>query len=224
MSNLAQAEFIGVIRENAGNNGQTLLASVFSNKTSLDKSGVERGLIELCSKEKGSATFKNKSSVNDSTHLYVIFNPNTQCFIGCAANVEFAERLAWDVLRDAQAEIIKIKPDDVASTKPLGLNRTLREPLLAAMAGGKDDKLAIAQGKIDDTKVQMQGNMEKMVQNYDNLQDLEKQCDDLEFESKQYQKEATKFKWQSLKQYWWAIAAVISVILIIIIILLVKYC
>jgi len=221
MSN--QSEFIGVVRANGGS-GQTLLASVFANKTGLNKQGVERHFIETCSKEDRSATLKSKKEVpNTESNLFVIYNPKTQCFIGCAASKTFAERLAWDVLRAAAEQITKLDDSAISEAKPLGLNRQLRDPLIHAMSGSKDDRLNIAQNKVDATKDKMNDNMQKIVKNYDNLQDLEAQVEDLEFESKQYQKDATKLKWHAMKQYWWAIALVVAVILIIIISIIASY-
>lgn len=212
-----QSEFIGVVRANGGS-GQTLLASVFTTKTSLNKQGVERHFIETCSKEQREATLKSKKQVpNTDSNLFVIYNPKTQCFIGCAAGPAFAERLAWDVLRAATTQITQLDGSAIAEAKPLGLNRQLRDPLLQAMSGSKDDKLMQAQNKVDATKDKMTDNMQKMVQNYDNLQDLEAQVQDLEYESKQYQNDATKLKYHALKQYWWAVALVAAVILIILI-------
>lgn len=149
--------------------------------------------------------------------------PKTRCFIGCAANEAFAERLAWDLLRNCGDIILNLGEEKVAQAKPLSLNSSVSDQFRKAMSGSKDDKLAVAQNKVDDTKLKMQDNMSKMVQNYDNLQDLEGKMDDVEYESKQYKKDATSMKWNAMRQYWWAILLVVLVIFIILISIIIQF-
>lgn len=214
---VTSAEFIGVVRGNEG--PQTLLASVFGTKTSLNKSIVERNFIDTCAKQTPAATLKSKTEIPNTQGaiLYLIYNQARGCFIGCAAKAGFPERVAWDTLRAAAEEVVKVSQDEVKAGRPLGLNRVLRDPLQKALNGGKNDKLMQAQNKVDDTKAQMGNNMEKVMANVEGMQDLEAAAKDLEDNSKQYQNNATKMKTHYMKQYWyvWGLIALVIVLLII---------
>jgi len=218
-----QAEFIGVVRA-APKEGQMLLASIFAPKTTLTKSVVEREFMQQCQSGEKVGTFKKTATINGQpSKIFVTYDLKTQCFVGCAANENFAERLGFDTCRAATQTLQQHGLDKVAAAKPLSLNSPLREAMVKVMGGATGDKLQSTQNKVDQTKEKMQDNMQKMVQNYDNLQDLDAKMDDVDFEANKFKQDAKTLKWHEMKQFWFTIGIVAFVILIIIIALIIHF-
>eukprot|EP00397_Hematodinium_sp_SG-2012_P007437 GEMP01007482.1.p1 GENE.GEMP01007482.1~~GEMP01007482.1.p1 ORF type:complete len:233 (+),score=50.46 GEMP01007482.1:93-791(+) len=196
------AEYLGLLR--VGAKGQSLLASVFLPKTAtLDKSQIERHFIEVSSKETSQKSgFKTSSNVG-KYQCYIQYDEALSCCIATAAPLDFSERLAWDLLLAAKEEVHKLAPDEVANSQALGLNKSLRDTFRILMNGGKSDKLADAQTKVDAAKVQMADNMGKVAANVQNIEDLEARAADLQDDSQKYQNNARDLKkharWEHMK-------------------------
>lgn len=184
---------------------QLLLASVFvagPKPSTFEKSLIERYFVQTASiRENEKAEYRSRSTIGDYD-CYIQFDSSLSCFLCTATPHTFAERLAWDVLRDAKAIVGEVSSVEIKQARALGLNRRLRDPFRELM-GPTTDKLAVAQDKMDALKTQMGENIGKMTNNMQNLDDLQLQADCLETKTYQFKSNAktlkTRTKWELIK-------------------------
>lgn len=138
---------------------------------------------------------------------------------------DYPERLAFPLLNEIRDKFMEAQLDGRSQTcKEFAISGKVKKFAKTIVDDYDDpasiDKLSAVQAKVDDVKVTMHNNISGMLRNMDKTEQIERDTDDLENQSRMFHKQAndlkTREQWKS-----WKLTILIAAILIIIITIMV---
>ena len=159
---------------------------------------------------------RNIISGNGNKYYFITYNPNI-LFLAYV-DEEYPERFVFQMFDEVKNEgILSMINDSTQELDPKGRQK-LKEVIEKYQDKDKLDRIGAIQNDVNEVKVEVKKNIDKMVENVEDVQKLEEKSNLLKDASKDYEKNSEELKritcWQNFKLW---------IILIIIVLLLVGF-
>lgn len=163
---------------------------------------------------------RNKLTSKEENYYYIHQKPDL-LFIALANN-KYPERLVFELISKIQEENIPtMVNDETRELNPAG-RQALKELINKYQDVKNINKIAEIQQDVDELKVDMRDNINKMVQSVDDVNKLQEKSNNLRLESEDYKNNAKELKkitwWQNCK-LWLILAGIVLIIIIIVVII-----
>ena len=165
---------------------------------------------------------RNKLTSKDENYYYIHQKPDLLFIV--LANNKYPERMVFELIAKIQEENIPTMVNDETRE----LNPTGRQSLKDLINKYQDvtnvNKIAEIQNEVNELKVDMKDNINKMVQSVDDVGKLQERSEALKLETEDYKKNSQELKkltwWQNCK-LWLIIGGILILIILIIVIVVV---
>jgi hypothetical protein len=159
---------------------------------------------------------RNIISGNGNKYYFITYTPNILFLV--YVDEEYPERLVFQMLDEVKNEgILSMINDSTRELDPNGRQK-LKEVIEKYQDKDNLDRIGAIQNDVNEVKVEVKKNIDKMVENVEDVQKLEEKSNLLKDASKDYEKNSEELKritcWQNFKLW---------IILIIIVLLLVGF-
>jgi nitrogen fixation/metabolism regulation signal transduction histidine kinase len=159
---------------------------------------------------------RNIISGNGNKYYFITYNPNILFLV--YVDEEYPERLVFQMLDEVKNEgILSMINNSTQELDPNGRQK-LKEVIEKYQDKDNLDRIGAIQNDVNEVKVEVKKNIDKMVENVEDVQKLEEKSNLLKDASKDYEKNSEELKritcWQNFKLW---------IILIIIVLLLVGF-
>ena len=188
-----------------------------------DKKSASQIFKKLCKTEERKFEERNIISAKENKYYFISYDPNILFLTFVDAN--YPERLIFQMFEEIRNEGVLSMIND--STKELNPNgrQKLKEIIEKYQERDKIDKIGQIQNDVNEVKVEVKKNIDKMVQNVEDVEKLEQRSNELKDASKEYQNNAKEIErvtwWQNFK-LWIIIIVIVLVVLGIILFLIFK--
>lgn len=164
---------------------------------------------------------RNKLTSKEENYYYIHQKPDLLFIV--LANNKYPERLVFELISKIQEENIPtMVNDETRELNPSG-RQALKDLVTKYQDQKNINKIAEIQQNVDELKVDMRENINKMVQSVDDVNKLQEKSNALRLESEDYKKNSNELKrltwWKNCKL--WIILGILLVIIIVVIIILV---
>jgi hypothetical protein len=190
------------------------------NAQSKTKKEINQIFNKLCKSTNKKLDERNKITSKDENYYFTFTRPDL-IFIILAQN-DYPERYIFELIQKINEENIPtMVNDETRELNPSG--RQALKQLIDVYQDPKNiNRLSDIQSDVDSIKVDMKQNINKMVENVEDVNDLQNKSEALKMETSDYQKNAVEIKritwWQNFKL--WLILGGVVLILILLIILI----
>ena len=190
------------------------------NAQSKTKKEINQIFNKLCKSTNKKLDERNKITSKDENYYFTFTRPDL-IFIILAQN-DYPERYIFELIQKINEENIPtMVNDETRELNPSG--RQALKQLIDVYQDPKNiNRLSDIQSDVDSIKVDMKQNINKMVENVEDVNDLQNKSEALKMETSDYQKNAVEIKritwWQNFKL--WLILGGVVLLLILLIILI----
>ena len=173
---------------------------------------------KLCKSTNKKLDERNKITSKDENYYFTFTRPDL-IFIILAQN-DYPERYIFELIQKINEENIStMVNDETRELNPSG--RQALKQLIDVYQDPKNmNRLSDIQSDVDSIKVDMKQNINKMVENVEDVNDLQNKSEALKMETSDYQKNAVEIKqitwWQNFK-LWLIIGGVVLLLILLII-------
>ena len=172
----------------------------------------------ICKSKERRYEERNIISAKENKYYFTLFEPNIVFIV--YANASYPEKLIFEMFDEVRNEnVLSMINEETKELNPSG-RQCLKQIIEKYQEKEKIDKMASIQKSVDDAKIEVKKNINKMVENGDDIEALEDQAKQLSIASEDYLNSAEESKniaiWQNFKM--WII--IFSVILFIFVIIL----
>ena len=173
---------------------------------------------KLCKSTNKKLDERNKITSKDENYYFTFTRPDL-IFIILAQN-DYPERYIFELIQKINEENIPtMVNDETRELNPSG--RQALKQLIDVYQDPKNmNRLSDIQSDVDSIKVDMKQNINKMVENVEDVNDLQNKSEALKMETSDYQKNAVEIKqitwWQNFK-LWLIIGGVVLLLILLII-------
>ena len=188
------------------------------NAQSKTKKEINQIFNKLCKSTNKKLDERNKITSKDENYYFTFTRPDL-IFIILAQN-DYPERYIFELIQKINEENIPtMVNDETRELNPSG--RQALKQLIDVYQDPKNmNRLSDIQSDVDSIKVDMKQNINKMVENVEDVNDLQNKSEALKMETSDYQKNAVEIKqitwWQNFKLYLIIGGVVLLLILLII--------
>ena len=206
-----------------GDSGTTKIIAEFSsgNVESNIKKEINRIFNKLTKSQFKKYDERNKITSKENNYYFIHIKPSLLFIV--LANNQYPERHVFELISKIVEENIPTMINDETQE----LNPTGRQALKDLVDKYQDikniSKIAEIQKDVDELKVDMKKNINKMVESVENVNDLQNKSEQLKLESEDYKKTSVEIRkltwWQNCKL--WVIIIGIVLLLVLIIVLIV---
>ena len=205
-----------------------LIGDIDTNKTiteystnlisSKEKKNANQIFFRICKSNERRFEERNIISAKQNKYFFTLYEPNIVFIV--YADGSYPDKLVFTMFEEVKKEnVVSMINEETKELNPNG-RQNLKQIIEKYQDREKIDKIASIQKDIDDTKIQVKKNINKIVENVDNIEVLEEKSKELQIVSEDYMNSANEIRkvtiWQNFKI--WII--LISVILFIFIIIL----
>ena len=205
-----------------------LIGDIDTNKTiteystnlisSKEKKNANQIFFRICKSNERRFEERNIISAKQNKYFFTLYEPNIVFIV--YADGSYPDKLVFAMFEEVKNEnVVSMINEETKELNPNG-RQNLKQIIEKYQDREKIDKIASIQKDIDDTKIQVKKNINKIVENVDNIEVLEEKSKELQIASEDYMNSANEIRkvtiWQNFKL--WII--LISVILFIFIIIL----
>ena len=187
----------------------------YSTNAFSDKKTANQIFKKLCKTEEKKFEERNIiTSKDNNKYIFILYEPNI-VFI-TFVDGSYPERVVFQMFDEIREENVLSMIND--STKELNPNgrQKLKEIIEKYQDKDKVDKIAAIQEEVNEVKVEVKKNIDKMVDNVEDVEKLQEKSNELKAASKEYKENADEIRkitwWQNVKM--WII--LISIILVIV--------
>ena len=206
-----------------GDSSTNKLITEYSSGNSQPKTKKEINQIfnKLCKSSNKKLDERNKITSKNENYYFTFCKPDLIYVV--LANNQYPERHIFELIQKINDEKIpSMVNDETRELNPSG--RQQLKQLIDYYQDTKNiNKIAEIQSDVDEIKVDMKENINKMVQSVDDTNKLQEKADALKFETEEYNKSSVEVRkltwWQNFKL--WIILGIVVLILILIIVLIV---
>ena len=206
-----------------GDSSTNKLLTEYSSGNSQPKTKKEINQIfnKLCKSSNKKLDERNKITSKNENYYFTFCKPDLIYVV--LANNQYPERHIFELIQKINDEKIpSMVNDETRELNPSG--RQQLKQLIDYYQDTKNiNKIAEIQSDVDEIKVDMKENINKMVQSVDDTNKLQEKADALKFETEEYNKSSVEVRkltwWQNFKL--WIILGIVVLILILIIVLIV---
>ena len=187
-----------------------------------DKKSASRIFQKISKTEDRQYEIRNKISAKGNNYYFMNYRPNI-VFIAFVED-SFPDRLVWQMFDEIRAEEILSMVNE--STKELNPNgrQKLKEIIEKYQDKDKLDKIASIQNDVNEVKIEVKKNIDKMVENVEDVEKLQEKSNELKEASHDYKSNSDEIRkitwWQNFKLWIILILVVLLFIGIILIIVL----
>ena len=185
-----------------------------SSFASADKKSAGQIFKKLCTTEERKFEERNIISAKENKYYFISYDPNI-LFLSFVDGT-YPERLIFLMFEEIRAEGVLSMIND--STKELNSNgrQKLKEIIEKYQEREKVDKIGEIQNEVNELKVDVKKNIDKMVQNVEDVEKLQQKSNELKDASQEYQNNANEIRkitcWENVK-LWIIITVIVLVIL-----------
>ena len=206
-----------------GDSSTNKLITEYSSGNSQPKTKKEINQIfnKLCKSSNKKLDERNKITSKNENYYFTFCKPDLIYVV--LANNQYPERHIFELIQKINDEKIpSMVNDETRELNPSG--RQQLKQLIDYYQDTKNiNKIAEIQSDVDEIKVDMKENINKMVQSVDDTNKLQEKTDALKFETEDYKKNSVEVRkitwWQNFKL--WIILGIVVLILLLIIIFIV---
>ena len=206
-----------------GDSSTNKLLTEYSSGNSQPKTKKEINQIfnKLCKSSNKKLDERNKITSKNENYYFTFCKPDLIYVV--LANNQYPERHVFELIQKINEEKIpSMVNDETRELNPSG--RKQLKQLIDYYQNPKNiNKIAEIQSDVDEIKVDMKENINKMVQSVDDTNKLQEKTDALKFETEDYKKNSVEVRkitwWQNFKL--WIILGIVILILLLIIIFIV---
>jgi vesicle-associated membrane protein 4 len=185
---------------------------------SKEKKNANQIFQRICKSNERRYEERNIISAKENKYYFSLFEPNVVFIVYAAAS--YPEKLKFGKFDEVRNEnVLSMINEETKELNPSG-RQCLKQIIEKYQEKEKIDKMASIQKSVDDAKIEIKKNINKMVENGDDIETLEDQAKQLSIASEDYLNSAEESKniaiWQNFKM--WII--IFSVILFIFVIIL----
>jgi hypothetical protein len=175
-------------------------------------------IFEKYSKSAGAGKYEQRNRVvGQDGNYYFIIQPNDVFYL-VLANSEYPERYVFELIEEIQKENVPLLIDSQGQLNKVG-KQTLKN--LIDSYENPNDKIAQVNNDLNDVKISMKENVQKIMKNVDDVNVLDQKAIKIKENANIYKKDAQELKrltcWQNCK---WTIILSILVIGILLVIIL----
>jgi nitrogen fixation/metabolism regulation signal transduction histidine kinase len=187
-----------------------------------DKKSASRIFQKISKTEDRQYEIRNKISAKGNNYYFMNYRPNI-VFIAFVED-SFPDRLVWQMFDEIRTEEILSMVNE--STKELNPNgrQKLKEIIEKYQDKDKLDKIASIQNDVNEVKIEVKKNIDKMVENVEDVEKLQEKSNELKEASHDYKSNSDEIRkitwWQNFKLWIILILVVLLFIGIILIIVL----
>jgi len=187
-----------------------------------DKKSASRIFQKISKTEDRQYEIRNKISAKGNNYYFMNYRPNI-VFIAFVED-SFPDRLVWQMFDEIRAEEILSMVNE--STKELNPNgrQKLKEIIEKYQDKDKLDKIASIQNDVNEVKIEVKKNIDKMVENVEDVEKLQEKSNELKEASHDYKSNSDEIRkitwWQNFKLW---IILILVVLLFIGIILIIVF-
>ena len=187
-----------------------------------DKKSASRIFQKISKTEDRQYEIRNKISAKGNNYYFMNYRPNI-VFIAFVED-SFPDRLVWQMFDEIRTEEILSMVNE--STKELNPNgrQKLKEIIEKYQDKDKLDKIASIQNDVNEVKIEVKKNIDKMVENVEDVEKLQEKSNELKEASHDYKSNSDEIRkitcWQNFKLWIILILVVLIFIGIILIIVL----
>ena len=184
---------------------------------SKEKKNANQIFQRICKSKERRYEERNIISAKENKYYFSLFEPNIVFIV--YANAIYPEKLIFGMFDEVRNEnVLSMINEETKELNPSG-RQCLKQIIEKYQDKEKIDKIASIQKGVDDAKIEVKKNINKMVENVDDIETLEDQSKQLSVASEDYLNSAEEIKnitiWQNFK-LWIIIFSVILFIFIII--------
>ena len=184
---------------------------------SKEKKNANQIFQRICKSNERRYEERNIISAKENKYYFSLFEPNIVFIV--YANASYPEKLIFGMFDEVRNEnVLSMINEETKELNPSG-RQCLKQIIEKYQDKEKIDKIASIQKGIDDAKIEVKKNINKMVENVDDIETLENQAKQLSVASEDYLNSAEEMKnitiWQNFK-LWIIIFSVILFIFVII--------
>ena len=186
-----------------------------------DKKSASRIFQKISKTEDRQYEIRNKISAKGNNYYFMNYRPNI-VFIAFVED-SFPDRLVWQMFDEIRTEEILSMVNE--STKELNPNgrQKLKEIIEKYQDKDKLDKIASIQNDVNEVKIEVKKNIDKMVENVEDVEKLQEKSNELKEASHDYKSNSDEIRkitwWQNFKL--WIILILVVLIFIGIILFIV---
>ncbi len=178
---------------------------------------------KICKTEDRRFEERNIISAKDNKYYFMSYQPNI-VFIAFVDSI-YPDRFIFQMFEEIRTENILSNVND--ATKELNPNgrQKLKEIIEKYQEKDKLDKIGALQSEVNEVKLEVRKNIDKMVENVEDVEKLQMKSNELKDASKEYQSnsvEIRKITWWMNFKLWIIIFIIILFIIVIIIVCCVK--
>jgi len=187
-----------------------------------DKKSASRIFQKISKTEDRQYEIRNKISAKGNNYYFMNYRPNI-VFIAFVED-SFPDRLVWQMFDEIRTEEILSMVNE--STKELNPNgrQKLKEIIEKYQDKDKLDKIASIQNDVNEVKIEVKKNIDKMVENVEDVEKLQEKSNELKEASHDYKSNSDEIRkitwWQNFKLW---IILILVVLLFIGIILIIVF-
>ena len=205
-----------------------LIGDIDTNKTiteystnlisSKEKKNANQIFFRICKSNERRFEERNIISAKQNKYFFTLYEPNIVFIV--YADGSYPDKLVFTMFEEVKKEnVVSMINEETKELNPNG-RQSLKQIIEKYQDREKIDKIASIQKDVDDAKIQVKNNINKIIENVDDIEVLEGKSKELRIASEDYMNSANEIRkvtiWQNFKL--WII--LISVILFIFIIIL----